>query len=94
MIYFEWRNKPDEQRPDLQVVRVSYFARKLKWQFKEGCGDWDYEREPQVQDWEKLLSQARASYQRGKLAYKVVQLIESGLKAARRESKQIEDPLR
>jgi len=87
MIFFEWKTQSsdDGKRGEL-LVRVTHFAKKLKWQFREQSGHWDYGREPELAHWEKLHSQARARYQRGKLDYKILQLIERGLADARRQT--------
>jgi hypothetical protein len=86
MIFFEWKIKSSDERKCAEtLVRVTHFARKLKWQFRDEEGNWEYDREPVFEHWEKLYSQARARYQRGKLDYKILQLIERGLADARRE---------
>ncbi|MDK3156672.1 hypothetical protein QPK87_08795 [Kamptonema cortianum] len=58
-----WRTR----RPDRSSyeVRVARWGKELKFQFREkGGNQWDYERVPELHDWENLLDALERRYSR------------------------------
>jgi hypothetical protein len=52
-------------------VRVTFFSGKFKFQFKnDGSEQWDYEREPELVDVERLVEVMERYYPRGRATYK------------------------
>jgi len=59
-------------------IRVSFVGeRQIKWQFHRSDEErWDYESKPSANDWQELLAIARRWYQRRRLPYKHLELIQ------------------
>jgi hypothetical protein len=52
-------------------VRVRFFGKKFRFQFREdGSTKWDYDREPQLADVERLVEVIERYYPRGRATHK------------------------
>ncbi|MFQ3670940.1 MAG: hypothetical protein SNJ84_05735 [Verrucomicrobiia bacterium] len=73
-----WNEKNDDGTKT--EIRVDFFARSIKWQFKPtGADRWDYQRSPTRAQWEELLNQVSRRYQRGRARIDDLHLVQTKL---------------
>lgn len=63
-------------------IRVTFpGGQKIKWQFKRSDeAQWDYDSVPTPEDWQSLLDRAQRRYQRKRIPFEEVELIQKYVK--------------
>jgi hypothetical protein len=74
--HLEWTDKPE---PGIKrKVRITFIkGRDIKWQFKRSDEErWNYDHAPTAEDWDQLKQKTEALYQRRRLKYDHLELVQ------------------
>ena len=75
--HLEWTDKPE---PGIKrKVRITFIkGRHIKWQFKRSDEEqWNYDQSPTHEDWDRLEEKAEALYQRRRMKYDYLELVQT-----------------